>query len=241
MLLGLPLSQGAPVLLLSLAYLHIFWTRSFPRCYLLTKVVPQGQVVVDPQSESWSTQGQASPELWHWNHWFRINLEHIKNETHNMHILGRLLAEQPLFWCYSVLFRLENIFGHFFSYFLDILEQNLSSDESLRSSSKNTSSTVIAMLPRFHLPAPFSTNFSYILLNLLFQVSLKSVLPSNKNLSPGDLLLSRPGQMVLVESCQHPTKEPVHRQRGFGMFNDSRPCVLYPCSSGPQSHLKGKS
>lgn len=158
-----------------------------------------------------------------------------------MHILGRLLAEQPLFWCYSVLLPLENLIGHFFSYFLDILEQNLSSDESLRSSSKNTSSTVIAMLPDFvclHLSVLI---FSYILLNLLFQVSLQSVLPSNKNLSPGDLLLSRPGQMVLVESCQHPTKEPVHRQRGFGMFNDFCPCVLYPCSSEPQSHLKGKS
>lgn len=94
----------------------------------------------------------------------------------------------------------------------------------------------------FHLPVPLSADFSYILVNLWFQVILESVLPSNRSPSPGDLLLSYwPGQMVLLERCQHPTKEPVHGQRGFGRFNDPCPCVLYPCSLEPHSHLKRKS
>lgn len=62
---------GAPALLHSLAYWGIFQTRSFPRCYSLTKVGPQGQVVVGPQSESRPlqyTQGQAPPELQHCKH-----------------------------------------------------------------------------------------------------------------------------------------------------------------------------
>lgn len=94
------------------------------------------------------------------------------------------------------------------------------------------------MLPHF-MCLYLSAEFSHAQLNLLFQVILVSLLPSNKRPSPGDLLLSYwPGQMVLLEKCQHPTKEPIMgREDWEGLMTIA--CVI--CILAPQNYCGGKA
>lgn len=116
-----PCLLGQPALLCSLAYWHLFWIQSFPCCHPFSKVEPQAQEVVGSHSESWLlpwTSWQASPELWHCKHQFRITPGHNKwNIQHTR--LRKAAGIATLYFCViRVHSCLGKLIGHFFSHFL---------------------------------------------------------------------------------------------------------------------------